>query len=113
MLPITEHKCQNCGRCCGPLMVTHSEIKDIKEFYATLDSRTKNRIRNQKMGPITCQFRDVKNKSCVIYPVRPEVCRLFGLSKKLQCPFGNSADLPVHLISRTYQDEHVTLPRMV
>jgi hypothetical protein len=92
MIPaiIPDHtRCVNCGECCGVFLLCESDIRKIvsylKEHMEVLDiAETKKHKR------LTCPFRDEKNKRCSIYPVRPVVCRLFGVAKGLECPNGNS-----------------------
>lgn len=88
VLNIPKHKnCINCGKCCGVIPITKQERQEIKEFIK------KHNIRPVKYNDIlTCPFRDNKAKMCLIYPVRPVICRLFGVAKGImQCPNGNSA----------------------
>ena len=32
-------------------------------------------------------------KKCLIYPVRPTVCRLMGVAKGMDCPNGNTCEI--------------------
>jgi Fe-S-cluster containining protein len=99
MIGIPEHPCRNCGSCCGPVPVTATEEAVIRDYVKTLDERT---ILVLKAGryDIKCQFRDEEKKRCAIYPVRPLICRIFGLTAgavgQQKCNFGNSADIPFH-----------------
>lgn len=90
MLNIPEHKnCANCGECCGPVPATEKEIREIAEFM----------VKNPYVKPIyhkdflVCPFRSEERKKCLIYPVRPVVCRLFGNVEFLKCPNGNSHNI--------------------
>ena len=40
---------------------------------------------------LTCKFR-VDGK-CSIYPVRPMLCRLIGVTKGMKCKYGNTAEI--------------------
>lgn len=94
MKTIPEHKnCNNCGECCGLLIASKNEIKAIEEYLKTLSIFYKEQIRTQSREPLTCQFRDIDNKKCAIYPVRPMVCKLMGVAKGMQCSNGNSAEV--------------------
>lgn len=53
------------------------------------------KIRAQRGPDFTCPFRDEENRRCVIYPVRPMICRLMGVCDGLECPEGNSAHIDV------------------
>lgn len=73
--------CSNCGSCCSDLLpVSSHEIKNIKRYIR------KNGIQEQRhflptadrIGwDLTCPFRDNANGKCVIYAVRPMICREF------------------------------------
>lgn len=80
-----DGECSNCGQCCADaLPVTEAEIKKIRRYIA------KNRIKEQKhfiparnpnVIDMTCPFRDNGNRRCVIYDVRPMICREFRCDK--------------------------------
>lgn len=96
LLNIPEHKnCKNCGMCCGPVPATEKEINIIKAYVR------KNKIKAKKCGLLDCCFRDEKNKKCLIYHVRPLVCRLFGVAKGLNCPNGNTAEIDGKIMIET------------
>ena len=85
-LNIPPHSCKNCGQCCGPIPINEIEYKEIKSFVH------KNRPKyNKKASFINCKFR-VDNK-CSIYPVRPTLCKLMGVTKGMTCTYGNSKEL--------------------
>lgn len=90
VLNIPKHKnCMNCGKCCGIIPASISEINAIRDYIAV------NGIEPIKRSDKTiCPFRDEEHKKCLIYPVRPIICRLFGVAKgEMQCPNGNSAEI--------------------
>lgn len=90
LLNIPKHeKCINCGECCGIIPASEQEINSIREYI------TKNGIKPIiRTNKAICPFRDNEKKKCLIYPVRPVICRLFGVAKgNMQCPNGNSADI--------------------
>lgn len=73
-------KCSSCGNCCGNLLpMSRKEIDAIRKYIQ------KNAIKECKHLPpvakepydMTCPFRDNDQKICVIYPVRPAICRAF------------------------------------
>ncbi len=76
-------KCSNCGECCSDILpLDQTEIKRIKKYIL------KNGIKESKHLSIldtrldlTCPFRDNANKKCLIYEVRPDICRCFICSK--------------------------------
>ena len=89
MLNIPEHKnCTNCGKCCGPVPATWKEIREIAAYM----------VKNPDIKPvykdiINCHFRNDDQQKCMIYPVRPLVCRLFGVAKGMECVNGNSHNI--------------------
>jgi len=99
---IPEHiTCINCGRCCGLVPVSPADSVAIKNYISQ---------NNVVIGgaadadPLKCPFWHSTNKRCEIYPVRPLICRLMGVSKQVRCPNGNSANIDgrkySHLLSR-------------
>jgi Fe-S-cluster containining protein len=99
---IPKHKCRNCGACCGPLLITNREAKNIKRFVdRKMDKETKIRLRQQLKikNEINCQFRDIEKKKCSIYKIRPLICRVFGTVRPPRnvkgCAYGNSHNLDI------------------
>lgn len=80
-----DGKCSNCGECCSDLLpISDEEIAKIKRFIK------KNGIKEQKhffptaivpMYDFTCPFRNNAEQKCVIYSVRPAICRDFQCDK--------------------------------
>lgn len=90
LMNIPKHKnCTNCGECCGIIPASIPEVNAIRNYIAV------NGISPVKRDDKTiCPFRDNKDKKCLIYPVRPIICRLFGVAKgEMQCPNGNTAEI--------------------
>lgn len=79
-------ECSRCGGCCGNLLPL--DDKDIKKM--------KNYIRKHNIVPapkvfinpahvdMTCPFRDEATRSCMVYPVRPEICKAFQCDRTLE-----------------------------
>lgn len=70
-------KCSNCGRCCSNLLpLTDDEIVRIKKYIKK--HNIKKQVHNvlEKID-MNCPFRDEINKKCLIYEIRPEICRQF------------------------------------
>jgi Fe-S-cluster containining protein len=92
-LPKIECK-QKCQEACSLIIITRAEkvnltkelnhnpsIKIDKYHHALFDPA---KIHEEKP---TCKMLD-KCGNCSIYNIRPLICRLFGIVKKMQCPFG-------------------------
>ena len=72
-----DGKCSNCGECCSNcLPLSEAEIKRIKAYIK------KHGIKEQRHNvmsgvDMTCPFRDNANRKCLIYEIRPAICREF------------------------------------
>lgn len=75
---MNKFNCKNCGECCGPAPITNEELRSIKRFLKMKDMKLP-----EVKDELTCRFR--KDNSCLIYPVRPIVCKLFGEYENLYC----------------------------
>jgi len=89
--------CHECGlRCTAGVQMTRSEFDRIVEYLQTQDSRQIARVLDQEKHIVwfedtmteACVLYDVTRHQCVIYPVRPLICRLFGHVEWLPCPLG-------------------------
>ena len=88
-------KCGNCGQCCNSVSIFsleyHRIIRDLMTRWAPdrlrrflvaamrLDLRQAD-VSDEKR--LRCLFRDDETKVCLIHPVRPFACRIFGLLKE-------------------------------
>lgn len=92
--------CKNCGECCGPAPITKEELRKIKKFL-----KLKNLKLPKVLNKMECRFR--QEEKCLIYPVRPIVCKLFGTYENLVCdkndvklkPAIRSKNKPIKLIN--------------
>lgn len=81
MLMITDFtvngNCSNCGECCSNcLPMSESDVKRIKAYIQK--HGIKEQRHNFAVGvDMTCPFRDEANRKCLIYDIRPEICRSF------------------------------------
>ena len=73
---IPDFECKHCHSCCGPIIWFEPEDFIIKDYFK------KNNI-SLKKNEDKCPF--LGYDGCKIYPVRPIVCRLQGLTKELPC----------------------------
>lgn len=70
-------KCTNCGSCCSNFLpLSDNEILRIEKYVK------KHNIKEQRHNvfagyDMTCPFRDDVQRKCLIYSVRPEICRVF------------------------------------
>lgn len=79
-----DGKCSNCGSCCSNFIpVSSKEIKLIRRYVE------KHKIKEQKRliptaDPYidcTCPFRSEEERKCLVYEVRPAICRDFQCDK--------------------------------
>jgi len=82
--------CTDCAlRCAGEVPMVAAEYHAIRQY---LDNQgqpvppRRQRRWGQMMAP--CRFLAEDSRLCTIYPVRPLICRLFGLVEWLPCPTG-------------------------
>ena len=70
-------KCSNCGQCCSNcLPLSDTEVKRIKAYIKK--HKIKEQRHNAMVGvDMTCPFRDEANRKCLIYEIRPAICRQF------------------------------------
>ena len=81
-------KCSDCGSCCSALLsVTRKEIKLMKRYVKA------HRIRAEENGDgSSCPFRNEKERQCMIYPVRPQICRSFRCDRLAENPEAGKGD---------------------
>ena len=79
-----DGKCSCCGACCSNLLpMSEKEVKNIKRYV------NKKHIKEQKhllpsSAPtldMTCPFRNEEERKCLIYNIRPAICRDFQCDK--------------------------------
>lgn len=70
-------KCSSCGQCCSNLLpMSNREVKRIKAYIK--QHGIKEQRHNVASGiDMTCPFRDEANRKCLVYEVRPAICRQF------------------------------------
>lgn len=77
-------ECSNCGCCCGNLLpLSEKEIKTIKNYMK--HHPVKEQIHcyptANPMVDTTCPFRSDTEKKCLIYEIRPAICRDYRCDK--------------------------------
>ncbi len=78
-----DGKCSNCGQCCSDMLpLSEKEVRTIKKYVS------RNHIKEQRHNvatgvDLTCPFRDERQRKCLIYDVRPEICREFMCNQSI------------------------------
>jgi len=73
-----------CQQSCGPIVMNRLEWERIKErrkglpMFASAENRQ----------TLTCPYLDETHGSCSVYAARPLICRLWGVVKRMRCPWG-------------------------
>ncbi len=73
-------KCSRCGECCNRILtVKKIELIRIAKYMVAhhIGRGEKMMPRGENTIDMTCPFYDEVKRRCVIYPVRPGVCRSF------------------------------------
>lgn len=77
-------KCSNCGQCCSNMLpMSNREVKRIKAYvkqHGIKEQRHNFPVSNSY--DMTCPFRDEANRKCLVYEVRPAICRQFVCNHK-------------------------------
>lgn len=97
-----NRECSNCGQCCSDLLpLNNMEIKRIKEYIREHNIKECKHLSILVKNPLdlTCPFRDNVNNKCMIYEVRPEICRRFICSNTME-----DIEKTKKLISKTRKD---------
>lgn len=82
-------KCVGCGACCSnTLPMSEKEIRNIKHYIGLNNIKEQVRIFNvlseKPVADLLCPFLSNDDKDrCVIYDVRPEICRIYKCNKPL------------------------------
>ena len=95
-------KCSNCGECCSDLLpLNNIEIRRIKEYIRKHNIKECKHLSALINNPLdlTFPFRDNINNKCMIYEVRPEICRRFICSNTME-----DIEKTKKLISKTRKD---------
>src|SRR5438093_2820085 len=74
--------CQRkCQAACGPIVFSGEERWRIMRRIGAWPQR-------QFPESLTCPFLDLLTGDCSVHDIRPMICRLWGLTKSMACPFG-------------------------
>lgn len=89
------HGCHECGlRCSAGIQMAREEFERILAHLRASDPHQVTRVLEQDKTVVwfeditteMCLFYDVARRRCIVHPVRPLVCRLFGRVEWLPCP---------------------------
>lgn len=83
-------ECSGCGECCSNLLpMTRREIDAIKRYVKRHGIKPQKHFvpTRNPMYDMVCPFRDNTNRRCVIYDVRPDICRVYRCDKATRGDF--------------------------
>ncbi|MBQ3799483.1 MAG: YkgJ family cysteine cluster protein [Treponema sp.] len=88
-----DGECSRCGRCCSAILpVTRKEIKVMRQYAKAHHIKTER----HEDEDLLCPFLSTKEKSCMVYEVRPQICRVFRCDKprngRAECDFKPDGD---------------------
>ncbi len=78
--------CLRCGACCGPHYVSPAEEEVIDKYLS------EHKIEKRAFKSIFDKCPYFQQHSCLIYPVRPLVCKLMGMTDLMPCPHNVKTD---------------------
>ena len=77
-----DGNCSKCGECCKDIITADfNEIRKIKKYVQQHKIQPQWHPTGRKSIDMTCPFLNWDTRECVIYPVRPKICREFLCSK--------------------------------
>lgn len=82
-------ECANCGACCTDcLSISDTEVRTIKEYVKQNDIKPFNHADKDAHNTIDflCPFlnTDAGKEKCMIYPVRPKICRIYSCDEAVK-----------------------------
>ena len=105
---IPNFKCKHCHQCCGPIIWFEPEEILIKDYLQ------KNKIKRILWSKEEFERNKMKcpyliDDRCVIYPVRPIVCRLQSNISQLKCKISNGNKLMSQKKLNNIKEEYIKL----
>ena len=100
--------CNNCGRCCANvLMLSQNEINIIKDYIKKYDivPTNLNQVFDIEQQNI-CPFRDINNKKCKIYKVRPSICQSFNCNSDYSSIMNYKGVKAINMLHTFYPQEY-------
>lgn len=86
MIPNSEPCVENCGECCTPISWTPVEDAFISKYMlANNIEKVDWTVADFAKNNWKCPYLDEKMR-CLIYPVRPLICRMMGHTNNMACP---------------------------
>lgn len=81
--------CQRkCQQFCGPIMMTRLEARRLPEVKFDTVPLKLGMGFYPRTSNTTLMCPMLKDGGCSVYSIRPAICRLWGLTEELRCPFG-------------------------
>jgi Fe-S-cluster containining protein len=78
-----------CQECCGPIGMSPEEVRRIEDAVDTdgIEGITDPESEVTMLMELVCPLLDWKG-ACSVYEHRPFICRLWGLTEDMKCPYG-------------------------
>lgn len=87
---------QRCQVCCGPIAMSRLEFRRLLSIDPTLRHKI-SQMQSELgfnygrsyligLGREACSF--LRDGACSIYSLRPLICRLWGMTQTMRCPWG-------------------------
>ena len=96
---IPEISCvEDCGKCCGLISMSELEDRRVRRFLE--ENHLEVQFYNDPLdvtyvkalrGENRCYFLDERRR-CLVYPVRPIICRLYGVAENMKCPYASPGE---------------------
>ena len=108
-----DGRCIRCGMCCPDILpVTKNELITIKRYITRCNVIPIRQVECDKAGRPTdirlqCPFSDEKKRKCLIYSVRPEICRLFICSQPPDVIVRNQIDCSINKKDSLFVSMHI------
>ena len=92
------HCADDCGECCGLMSMSELEERRVKRFLK--ENHIEVQFYNDPLdvtyvkalrGENRCYFLDERRR-CLVYPVRPIICRLYGVAENMKCPYASPGE---------------------
>ena len=75
-----DGKCSNCGNCCSNILpMSDKEVEEIRRYVKKHNIKECRHLLPAAGNSydMTCPFRNNDTKKCMIYSVRPQICKSF------------------------------------